>query len=171
MKKLALLLSLLALSVLGLTACGGSDDEATGDTNAAIRSPKQEAKPPKREAKQKIERIGDKWAPLFAAAEPTACVWYMIEEACSRTYCEDSDGRPMKNCTPLSPGLKKSFADATVHDIALRRFRSGAIGFKAGARFSNGETVLFHVDGAGWKIVKVGGNPGPGWRWLGDRVG
>jgi hypothetical protein len=171
MKKLALLLSFLALGALGLTACGGGDDEATGDTNAATGDTNAAILSPKQEAKQEIERIGAKWAPLFAAAEPTACSLYMIEEACSRIDCEHFDGRPMKNCTPPSPGLRKSFADATVHDIALRRFKSGAMGFKAGAKFSNRETVLFHLDGGGWKIVKVGGNPGPGWRWLGDRVG
>lgn len=170
MKKLALLLSLLAIGALGLTACGGGDDDGTAvasDTEATVGSgggpvnPTDATLSRKQETEQQIERIGNKWAPLFAAAEPAACLWYMGgPEACDRIDCEHSDGQPIKNCTPLSPGLQKSFADATVQDVALKLFDSGAIAYLAGAKFSNGETVLFHGDGGGWMISKVGGNAG-----------
>ena len=56
MKKLALLLSLVALGALGLVACGGDDDETTApsDTGAALSQ------------QEKIELAGNEWAPLFA---------------------------------------------------------------------------------------------------------
>ena len=63
----------------------------------------------------------------------------------------------------MSPGIQKSFADATVQDVAIKA------GHRAAAKFSNGEAVV--LDGRwgaaqpdqlspAWLIVKVGGKAG-----------
>jgi hypothetical protein len=126
---------------------------------------------------QQIEQIGNKWAPLFAAApNPDACAGYdelhpyrevaskyMAQPACERINCERVANRLIKNCTPLSLGLQESFADATVQDVVIK-------GHLAAARFSNGETVELSGGFRGaaredklapaWLIYKIGGNAG-----------
>jgi hypothetical protein len=149
--RLALLLSLLALGVLGLVACSsGGDDETTGTPEAAP-SPEQG-----------IEQAGSEWAPLFAGRERFCEL--MTQPACGRVNCETISG-PVANCTPPSSEFRKSFRDATVKDVAIT-------GDTAAARFSNGETVELEKvhnipdplaedgDRIGWLIHKVGGNAG-----------
>jgi hypothetical protein len=127
---------------------------------------------------QEIERIGNTWAPLFAAApyHKSCEEWdelhpyrevaakYMAQPACEWTDCQRISG-PIENCTPLSLRIQKSFADATVQDVVTKGRH------RAAARFSNGVVVAF---GAGWGkkqldkraptwlIVKIGGNAGRG---------
>ena len=133
--------------------------------------------PAKLTPEQEIEQIGNKWAPLFAAApNPDACAgWdeqhphrevaakYMGQPACEQAICERVGNRAIKNCTPLSLRLQNSFADATVQDVVVK-------GHRAAARFSNGETVQFGggfegrtpPDGlpSAWMIDKIGGDAG-----------
>lgn len=155
-----------ALAVLATVEEGGDRRPgAAGAPPPAPLSPEQE-----------IERIGNKWAPLFAAApHPDTCSeWdqarpyrevaakYMAQPACERLICQRISG-PIVNCTPLSPEFKRSFADARVQDIAFRGRH------RAAAKFSNGETVEFsggldegRMDPREppWLILKVGPNAG-----------
>lgn len=133
MKKLALVLSLVALGGLGLVACEGDDDETT-----AVDSPKKATLSPER----KIEQTGNRWARLFAAADPATCR-YMTQPGC-------------EHIKPLSSSFREFFAGATVKDVAIK-------GTRATARFSNGERVeLSWVNGYAvggiWWIDKVGGD-------------
>lgn len=101
---------------------------------------------------QRIERIGNTWAPLFAAARPRACN-YMTQPACERVACERVGSGPIPNCTLPSSKFRRSFEDATVQDVSVK-------GYRAAARFSNGELVEFFGDGGTWWIQKLGGNAG-----------
>ena len=143
MKKPALLLSLLALGALGLTACGGGDDETTPDATEARLSPEQ-----------KIEQTGNNFAVAFAAGSRFAG---MTQPFLERITCKRTGGQ-IENCRPPSSRFRKSFAGATVEDIAIK-------GNRATAKFSNGEVVeLDHVSGYElggiWLIHKFGGNAG-----------
>lgn len=157
MKKLALLLSLLALGALGLVACEADDDVTT-----AVNAPRTATLSPE----QRIEQTGRKWALLFAASRDRAACKVMSQPGCAQLNCEYRQRRlgapddviPIRNCTPPSPGFRKSFADATIQDIAIK-------GHRAGARFSNGEGIeLFWVNGYAvggvWWIGDFGGNAG-----------
>jgi hypothetical protein len=105
---------------------------------------------------QRIERMGNEWARLFAS-DPSACN-YMVQPACERMTCERVGHMKIHNCTPPSPIFRESFRNARVVDVAIdRKF--------AGVRFSNGETVRFiHVEGSTpdgvWWIDKFGGDAG-----------
>jgi hypothetical protein len=109
---------------------------------------------------QKIKRTGNKWATLFAVGDRATCT-YMTQPACERMRCERIGvAEPIKNCTPPSSEFRQSFEDAAVQDIAIK-------GNRAGAKFSNGETVeLDHVSGYElggiWWVHKYGGNAGHG---------
>jgi hypothetical protein len=105
--------------------------------------------PPKKE----IERLGNRWARLFGAGR--RCNRFMGQPLCEQIDCERVGGRPIRNCTPVSSKVQRSFADAVVREIVIR-------GHHAAARFSNGETVRFAEDaGRGsWWIDRVGGNAG-----------
>lgn len=139
MKKLALLLSLVALGALGLVACEGDDDETTApsDTGAALSQQEKielalapsntGAATPQQE---KIELAGNEWAPLFAGRERFCEL--MTQPACGRLSCKGIGS--IENCKPPSLEFRKSFEDATVEDVAIA-------GDKAAARFSNGETI------------------------------
>ena len=129
----------------------------------ALRSSESETREPTTTAspslspEREIELAGKEWARLFAGgsrrfAAPGTCT-YMTQPACERISCERVDGRPIENCTPASWKFRRSFADATVVDIVI-------MGRKAGARFSNGETVKFLDVGEGWWIDNVGGDAG-----------
>jgi hypothetical protein len=140
MKKLALPLSLLALGALGLNACGGGDDDegtpaatAAPDTTAEARFPPEtttEAKLSREQAE--LKRAANDWASVFAT---NSCNSYMGEPLCTRLL-------------PVSKAFQKSFADATVEDIALKGI--AVIGkpvaapvYRAAVKFSNGEVVVF----------------------------
>jgi len=92
---------------------------------------------------QEIEDTGNRWARLFAASDPAACEKYMTQPACEREP---------------SAAFRLSFLRARVEDVVVN-------GKFAGARFSNGRTVLFiHVEGSkpegAWWIDNVRGNAG-----------
>jgi hypothetical protein len=161
MKKLALLLSLLALGALGLIACGGGDDD---DSATEATAPADTATEPKlsreraqelmaklsvgqvrklkaklsREHAEELRRVANDWASRFVT---DACNRYMGQPVCERLG------------VPVSPAFKKSFADATVEDINSERIT--LVGwtdrpyYLAAVKFSNGEVVGF------------GGVPGP----------
>jgi hypothetical protein len=128
----------------GLDALRSSGSEtalppATGSTtthDAASLSPEQE-----------IERTANRWALLFGAGR--RCNRYMTQPACEQVVCARVGRR--SNCTPLSSEYIASFAGVTVEEVVIR-------GDEAGVRFSNGETVEFHM-ASGW-VHKVGGNAG-----------
>lgn len=103
--------------------------------------------PPQKE----IERLGNRWARLFGAGR--RCNRLMGQPLCEQIDCERTGGRPIRNCTPVSSKVQRSFAGAVVREIVIR-------GHHAGARFSNGETVRLAEDGGFWWIDRVGGNAG-----------
>jgi hypothetical protein len=109
-------------------------------------------------AVQQIEETGDRWARLFAASDPAACERYMTQPACERESCVRVGPKPVPHCKPPSGAFRLSFLRARVEDVVVR-------GKFAGARFSNGRTVLFiHVEGSkpdgDWWIDKFRGNAG-----------
>jgi hypothetical protein len=83
---------------------------------------------------QAIEQLGNGWALLFGAGQ--RCNRFMGQPACEWVDCERVGGRRIRNCTPVSSEVQRSFAGAVVREIVIR-------GQHAAARFSNGETVLF----------------------------
>jgi hypothetical protein len=160
----ALLLSLLAVGALGLAACGGGDDEDSA-TRAGLSQVSQE---------QRIERIANKWAALFAADDlaGNGNCWPMSQPACERLNCESVSG-PVPDCTPPSAAFRKSFADAKVRDVAIEDIQ--AIQVRAVARFSNGEAVELSAGrykapcyGSGCDDGAEGDRPGA---WLITRFG
>ena len=116
-----------------------------------------------RSPEQQIERFGNKWAPAFAAGsnKPWAQPVY------DRADCKTRSGRKIKNCTPLSSAYRKSFEDARVQDIAIKYGQAGVNYGVAGVKFSNGEAVELHFQGAApggaefsALIVMIGGKAG-----------
>lgn len=110
------------------------------------------------DAMQEVEGIGNKWARLFAASDPAACEGYMTQPACERESCVRVGPKPVPHCKLPSAAFRLSFRGARVEDVVVD-------GKFAGARFSNGRTVLFiHVEGTkpngAWWIDKFRGNAG-----------
>ena len=142
--------SLLALGALGLNACGGGGDDEGTVTEATV-SPETTTEatvPPETTTeaklppvnKQKLTRVANKWASLFAT---NYCTPIMGQPVCQRLDCFD-----IENCTRVSAAFQRSFADATVEDIALKGI--AVIGkpvaepvYRAAVKFSNGEVVVF----------------------------
>jgi hypothetical protein len=137
---------LAALTMLMLTGCWGGGDAATTEVT---HSPGQKIKPTENKwtrvvplsPRQKIAQTGNRWAPLFAAGDYRAACKYQTYSLCSVTTCEHVGGpearpKPIQNCAPLPPSLRKSFAGATVQDVAIE-------GGRAGAKLSNGKVVEF----------------------------
>ena len=174
MNKPALLLSLLALGALGLVACEGGDDEdsATEAKVSAHSTPEgklsreraQELRAKlSREQVQELKREANTWAALFAgvatsqlARERAApgspvCNKYLGQPMCQRLHCLPEVGSvPIKNCTPVSAAYRKSFAGATVEDIALQAMAhtdGDTPIYLAAVKFSNGEVVMFNGTG------------------------
>ena len=136
------LLSLLALSALGLVACGEGDDQGTTTAAKASADTTTEAKL-SREQVRELKRAGNDWASLFATH---ACNRYMSQPMCVRLGCP-RHGVLIENCTPVSAAFQKSFADATVEDIKSERlvpvgWADGPY-YEAAVKFSNGEVVVF----------------------------
>lgn len=109
-------------------------------------------------AVQEIEETGNRWARLFAASDPAACERYMTQPACERESCVRVGPKPVPHCRLPSAAFRLSFLRARVEDVVVD-------GKFAGARFSNGRTVLFiHVEGSkpdgAWWIDKFRGNAG-----------
>jgi hypothetical protein len=96
---------------------------------------------------QAIERMGNRWAPTFAAGR---CGEAMNQPACEWVACEHVGGAAIEGCTPMSSDVRQSFADAVVEEVVIR-------GKRAAARFSNGVTVRFVVRSGptSWWIDKV----------------
>jgi hypothetical protein len=114
-----------------------------------------------------ITQVGNKWARLFAAGDDGAACAYENQPVCEWMDCKHVGNVPIPNCTPPSAGLRKSFADATVQDIAIK-------GQNAGVRFSNGEAVQFirwgdiqvpvHGPSPDWVVARIGGKGPPVFR-------
>jgi hypothetical protein len=107
---------------------------------------------------QEIEETGNKWARLFAASDPAVCEQYMTQPACERESCMRVGPKPVPHCKLPPAAFRLSFRRARVEDVVVN-------GKFAGARFSNGRTVLFiHVEGTkpngAWWIDKFQGNAG-----------
>ncbi len=86
----------------------------------------------------------------------------MAQPACEQVVCERVPHRKIENCTPLSPRFQKSFADATVRDVAIN-------GHRAAAKFSNGAVIELgggsenqSFPGPAWLIDGIGGTAGRG---------
>jgi hypothetical protein len=101
-------------------------------------------------SKERIEQKGNKWA--AAVGTGRAAGRYMGQSARGREVCKRLSSGPIKNCTPLSPEFRKSFAGATVERVVVSKDHR-----HARAEFSNGESVEFEgqradgVDkGEGW---------------------
>jgi hypothetical protein len=117
-------------------------------------STKQEAVTvPRLTPEQEIERVGNTWAPIFAAGPlPRACR-YETQPLCERIACQRVGGSEIRDCTPPTSAFRNSFFGATVQDVEIR-------GHRAAARFSNGEMVELFGDGGTWSIHRIGGNAG-----------
>lgn len=109
---------------------------------------------------EKIQRTVHTWGPLYAAGDRAAACKLMGQSACVRITCEAAGGptgplHRVNGCTPPSSAFRKSFANATVEQVAIK-------GKRATAELSNGERVeLFWVNGYAvggvWRIGKVSG--------------
>jgi hypothetical protein len=104
-------------------------------------------------AKREIERIGNAWAPLFAAGPLAAACRHETQPLCERIACQRVGGFEMRNCTPPTSAFRNSFFGATVQAVEIR-------GQRAAARFSNGEVVELYGDGGTWSIHRLGRNAG-----------
>jgi hypothetical protein len=109
-------------------------------------------------AMREIEETGNRWARLFAASDPAACKGYMTQPACEQESCVHVGPKPIPDCRQPSAAFRLSFLRARVEDVVVK-------GKFAGARFSNGRTVLFvHVEGSkpdgAWWIDKFRGSAG-----------
>jgi hypothetical protein len=152
MRKLALLLSLLALGALGLVASGGGNADAgtmreakvPPDTTTEARFTTEGRL--SGEQVRELKRVANKWAALFAV---TACNRFMGQPICVRLLgCRNQMGEIIENCTPPSKAFRKSFADATVEDIKFKgidfpRWANRAPSYLATVKFSNGVVVVF----------------------------
>jgi hypothetical protein len=106
--------------------------------------------------RQRIARTANKWARLFVRSDLVDCQ-YMSQPACERLSCTRPGPRTIPNCTPPTPAYRLSFARAKVEDVETK-------GYRAAARFSNGEVVVLERVRleAIWLIVKWGSNAGRG---------
>jgi hypothetical protein len=132
----------------GLRSGGASSTRAAPPTSEPARS-----FTPPRAPKQEIERVGSRWAALFARGEDDCS--HMIQPLCERIACERVGGVKIRSCTPPTSVFRRSFKEASVREIAFK-------GRRAAARFSNGEVVEFESVGDTWWLRKLGANAGRG---------
>jgi hypothetical protein len=99
--------------------------------------------------KERIERVGNEWAPRFAADTTGSRCYHMTQPLCERIACVHVGRVEIKNCTPPTPAFQKSFAGARVDQVGVK-------GNRAAARFSNGEVVEFWGDGGTWSVNRIG---------------
>ena len=156
-----------AAFVLAVAGCGGDEDSTTGRASSTSEtaadteaSPKQQfdrivSKLLKLSAKRQVELFGNSWAPLFGGGHDNGACFYEGQPLCERIDCERPASGPIENCTPPSPRFRRSFADATVKDVAIK-------GDRAAAQFSNGDVIELAGPGPDWLIDKLGGNAGDG---------
>jgi hypothetical protein len=180
MKKLALLLSLLALGALGLVACGGGDDDDSA--TAATASPETTTEPKlsreraqelmaklspgqvrklkaklSREQLQELKREADTEAKLSREhAEELTRVANDWASRFASVACNRYMGQPL--CERLgyervSDAFQKSFADATVEDISSERI--------ALVGWTDRPYYLAAVKFSNGEVVVFGGVPGP----------
>ena len=131
----------------GVDALRSSESKTALPTATASTTPDEE---PRRSPEQAIEVTGNTWARLFGAGR--TCNRFMHQPACEWVVCRSVGVLgPIRNCTPVSSKVQRSFAGAVVQDIAIR-------GQQAAALFSNGETVRFQAIGTSgdWWIDRVG---------------
>jgi hypothetical protein len=139
-------LAVAALAVLAFAR--GSDD-----SHVASLSKSPSLRLERTSSMKEIARVGNGWAPTFAASDGHSCVLDMTERACARAVCGEA-GDAFEHCVPLSRAAKRSFRDATVQEVTIRTDW-------AGARFSNGLTVEFvrALPDSAWQVDAVGTKP------------
>ena len=153
---------MVVLGALGLIACGGDDEDevSASSESTTTHGSGEEADSgvnPELSNAERIEQMGNDWAPRFAEAGPVTCR-YMGQPACELANCERVPNRPIENCSLPSTAFRQSFADATVKRVVID-------GHHAAAEFSNGESVEFEgqkpdkgdegvVVGSAWFISK-----------------
>jgi hypothetical protein len=110
---------------------------------------------PSLSSEERIERIGNEWAPRFAADTTGARCFHMTQPLCERVACVHVGGVKIPNCTPPSSAFRRSFEEALVEEVAIEADR-------VAARFTNGEVIELHGDGGTWRISKIGASAGRG---------
>ena len=149
----------MALNWLVAGAVGVVAALAIVDALRSTRSSAPTAAPPviapRLSAEERIERIGNEWAPRFATDTTGSRCFHMTQPLCERIACVHVGGVRIKNCTPPTRAFRKSFEQATVEEIALE-------GERVAAMFSNGEVVELWGDGGTWRVDKIGPNAGRG---------
>jgi hypothetical protein len=145
----AVLAAVLALVLAGTTEAASPD---TTKEATASQDTTKNGKIPKKHVRELKRVVATKWAHLFA---DEACNRYMGQDLCARLlHCKGKSGQHVviENCTPVSVAFQKTFADATVEDIALPRSGqcpSRCPGSGAAVKFSNGVVVVFSYDNSG----------------------
>jgi hypothetical protein len=100
---------------------------------------------------QTVERLANKWAPLFARGK---CAGGPNQPLCEQIYgCVRPDGSKIPNCTPLSSEFLKSFEGTTVEAVAIK-------GDRAAVMFSNDAVIELSRYRGRWHVDKLGGNAG-----------
>lgn len=104
---------------------------------------------------QTVERIANKWAPLFASHPRRACTYGGPNQPlCERIFgCVGPDGAKIANCTPISSEFRKSFEGTTVEVVAIK-------GDRAAVMFSNDAVIELWRSYGSWHVEEVGGNAG-----------
>jgi hypothetical protein len=145
----AVLAAVLALVLAGTTEAASPDTTTEATTSQDIT---KNGKIPKKHVRELKRVVATKWAHLFA---DEACNRYMGQDLCARLlHCKGKSGQHVviENCTPVSVAFQKTFADATVENIALPRSGqcpSRCPGSGAAVKFSNGVVVVFSYDNSG----------------------
>ena len=106
-------------------------------------------------SEERIERIGNEWAPRFGAATTGAHCFHMTQPLCERIACVHVGGVKIPNCRPPSSAFRRSFDEAVVEEVSIE-------GGRVAARFTNGKVIEFHGDGGTWSISKIGAGAGRG---------
>lgn len=100
---------------------------------------------------QTVERIANKWAPLFARG---VCAGGLPQPLCEQIDgCVGPDWSRVPNCTPLSSEFLKSFEGTTVEVVAIK-------GDRAAVMFSNDAVIELWRSHGSWHVEEVGGNAG-----------
>jgi hypothetical protein len=100
---------------------------------------------------EQVERFAVRWARSFSHS--SAC-YRMTQPLCQRVDCERVGGIAIPNCTPLTVAYRRSFAGATVEEIARK-------GRRVAVKLSNGELIrVVGVVGGVWLVHEVGWNAG-----------
>jgi len=142
---------LVAAAVTGLAVVAVADGLRSGRASPTRAAPTTEPATrftPPLAPKQEIERVGSRWAALFARGIDDCS--HMIQPLCERIACTRPGGREIRNCKPPTSGFRRSFKEAVVQEIAFKGRR------RARARFSNGEVVDFEAVRDTWWMRNLG---------------